>query len=115
MALSPVGSRDETERYCTDQSHASTSSEAIKALREGAFLAVSRGPPGAPGAQSKCKPKTVPSGFYAVAASTERPCANHNIPGHDDDGPVLAAMRCDELLDAFDYEDARTYQAIKRG
>jgi len=28
---------------------------------------------------------------------------------------VIAAMRCDELLDACDYEDARTYQAIKRG
>ena len=74
-----------------------------------ADLRVLRGP------HSKCKPKTVPSGFCAVAASAERPCANQSLREHGEEAPVIAAMRCDELLDAFDYEDARTYQAIKRG
>jgi hypothetical protein len=39
-------------------------------------------------------------------------CANHYVAQHGEDAPVMAAMRCDELLDACDYEGARTYQAI---
>ncbi len=39
-------------------------------------------------------------------------CANHYINEHGDDASIIAAMRCDELLDACDYEGARTYQAI---
>jgi len=36
---------------------------------------------------SKCKPKPVPSGFYVVAASAERPCANQSLREHGEDGP----------------------------
>jgi hypothetical protein len=39
-------------------------------------------------------------------------CAQHYITAHGDDAGVFAAMRCDELLDAGDYDGARTYQAI---
>jgi len=39
-------------------------------------------------------------------------CANHFVQMHGDDAPVIAAMRCDELLDQCDYEGARTFQAI---
>jgi len=44
------------------------------------------------GAQSKCKPKTVPSGFYAVAASRERPCANQSIREHGEDDRPISIM-----------------------
>lgn len=39
-------------------------------------------------------------------------CANQYIREHGEDAPIIAAMRCDELLDASDYEGARTFQAI---
>jgi hypothetical protein len=39
-------------------------------------------------------------------------CANHYVTKHGENAGVIAAMRCDELLDACDYEGARTYQAI---
>jgi hypothetical protein len=39
-------------------------------------------------------------------------CAQRYIDEHGDSAPVIAAMRCDELLDACDYEGARNYQAI---
>ena len=39
-------------------------------------------------------------------------CANTYITQHGEDAAVIAAMRCDELLDACDYEGARNYQAI---
>jgi hypothetical protein len=39
-------------------------------------------------------------------------CAHHYVTEHGEDAGVIAAMRCDELLDACDYEGARTYQAI---
>jgi hypothetical protein len=39
-------------------------------------------------------------------------CAQHYITEHGADAPVIAAMRCDQLLDACDYEGARIYQAI---
>ena len=39
-------------------------------------------------------------------------CANHYISEHGEDAPVIAAMRCDELREACDYEGARNYQAI---
>lgn len=39
-------------------------------------------------------------------------CAHHYITEHGADAPVIAAMRCDELLDAGDHEGARNYQAI---
>jgi hypothetical protein len=39
-------------------------------------------------------------------------CANHYVTQHGEDAAVMAAMRCDELLDACDYEGARNYQAI---
>ena len=31
---------------------------------------------------------------------------------HGQDAPIIAARRCDELLDARDYGGARNYQAI---
>ena len=31
---------------------------------------------------------------------------------HGEDGPTIAARRCDELLDARDYDGARNDQAI---
>ena len=39
-------------------------------------------------------------------------CANHYVTTHGLDAAVVAAMRCDELLDAQDYEGARNYRAI---
>ena len=39
-------------------------------------------------------------------------CANDYLTKHGEDAPIIAAMRCDELLDACDYEGARNYQAI---
>ena len=39
-------------------------------------------------------------------------CANHYVVKHGEDAPVIAAMRCDELLDACDYDGARNYQEI---
>nr|WP_166175731.1 hypothetical protein [Altererythrobacter segetis] len=39
-------------------------------------------------------------------------CANHYITEHGEDAAVIAAMRCDELLDSGDHEGARNYQAI---
>ena len=39
-------------------------------------------------------------------------CANHYVTRHGDDAAVIAAMRCDELLDARDYDGARNYQSI---
>jgi len=38
--------------------------------------------------------------------------AQHYVSQHGEDAPVIAAMRCDELLDACDYEGARVYRAI---
>lgn len=39
-------------------------------------------------------------------------CANHYVSKHGDQAGVVAAKRCDELLDASDYDGARNYQAI---
>jgi hypothetical protein len=39
-------------------------------------------------------------------------CAQHYVSQHGQDAGVMAALRCDELLDACDYEGARVYQAI---
>ena len=39
-------------------------------------------------------------------------CANRYIQEHGEDAPIIAAMRCDELVDACDYEGARNFQAI---
>ena len=39
-------------------------------------------------------------------------CAQHYVTEHGPDAGVMAAFRCDELLDAGDYEGARNYQAI---
>ena len=39
-------------------------------------------------------------------------CAQHYVTQHGQDAGVVAAMRCDELLDACDYDGARNYQAI---
>nr|WP_243415148.1 hypothetical protein [Altererythrobacter segetis] len=39
-------------------------------------------------------------------------CAQHYVAEHGEDAGVMAAFRCDELLDAGDHEGARTYQAI---
>jgi hypothetical protein len=37
-------------------------------------------------------------------------CAQHYVTEHGQDAGVVAALRCDELLDAGDYQGARTYQ-----
>jgi len=39
-------------------------------------------------------------------------CAHRYVTEHGEDAGVIAAMRCDELLEARDYEGARNYQAI---
>jgi hypothetical protein len=39
-------------------------------------------------------------------------CAHHYVTEHGKDAGVFAAMRCDELLGAGDFEGARTLQAI---
>ena len=39
-------------------------------------------------------------------------CAQHYVTQHGPDAGVNAAMRCDELFDACDYDGARNYQAI---
>ena len=39
-------------------------------------------------------------------------CAQHYVTQHGEDAAVIAAMRCDELFDACDYDGARNYQAI---
>lgn len=39
-------------------------------------------------------------------------CAQHYVTEHGEDAGVMAALRCDELLDACDYEGARNFQAI---
>ena len=39
-------------------------------------------------------------------------CAQHYVTQQGEDAAVIAAMRCDELLDACDYAGARNYQAI---
>lgn len=36
-------------------------------------------------------------------------CANHYVTELGEDAGVMAALRCDELLDAGDFEGARTY------
>ncbi len=41
-------------------------------------------------------------------------CAQHYIRQHQDDAPVMAAMRADELLEAGDVEGAHTFAAIAR-
>lgn len=41
-------------------------------------------------------------------------CANHYVTQHGADAAVIAALRCDELLEAGDMEGVRTYQAIIR-
>jgi hypothetical protein len=40
--------------------------------------------------------------------------AQHYVTAHGEDAGVMAAFRCDELLDAGDHAGARTYQAIIR-
>ena len=39
-------------------------------------------------------------------------CAQYYVSQHGEDAGVIAAMRCDELFDACDYDGARNYQAI---
>jgi hypothetical protein len=39
-------------------------------------------------------------------------CAQHYVAQHGDDAAVMAAFRCDQLLDAGDHEGARNYQVI---
>jgi hypothetical protein len=39
-------------------------------------------------------------------------CAQHYVTEHGEDAAVMVAMRCDELLDACDYDGARNFQAI---
>jgi hypothetical protein len=51
-------------------------------------------------------------GTLRLAEWELRACAQHYITEHGADAPVIAAMRCDELLDACDYEGARTFHAI---
>ena len=40
--------------------------------------------------------------------------AQHYVTEHGEDAGVIAALRCDELLDAGDHAGARTYRAIIR-
>ena len=39
-------------------------------------------------------------------------CANAYVDRHQEDAPVIAAMRCDELLEEGDLAGVRTFQAI---
>jgi hypothetical protein len=39
-------------------------------------------------------------------------CAQHYVTRHGEDAAVIAAMRCDELLNASDFEGARNFQAM---
>ena len=39
-------------------------------------------------------------------------CAQHYISRYGEDAGVEAALRCDELRDAQDYDGARNFQAI---
>jgi hypothetical protein len=39
-------------------------------------------------------------------------CAQDYVTRHGDDAGVIAAMRCDELLEAGDLAGVRTYRAI---
>lgn len=39
-------------------------------------------------------------------------CGNSYIKRHQEDAPVFAAMRCDELLEQGDVAKVRTFQAI---
>jgi hypothetical protein len=39
-------------------------------------------------------------------------CAQHYVTQHGEDAAVIAAMRCDELLKASDFEGARNFQAM---
>jgi hypothetical protein len=39
-------------------------------------------------------------------------CANSYVSRYQEDAPVLAAMRCDELLEQGDTAGVRTFQAI---
>ena len=41
-------------------------------------------------------------------------CAQHYVTEHGNDAAVIAAMRCDELLDAGDFEGAKNFHAIIR-
>lgn len=41
-------------------------------------------------------------------------CAQHYVTEHGEDAPVIAAMRCDELLAECDHAGVRTYRAIIR-
>jgi hypothetical protein len=36
-------------------------------------------------------------------------CAQHYVTRHGEDAAVFAAMRCDELLNASDFEGARNF------
>ena len=39
-------------------------------------------------------------------------CAQHYVTQHGEDAAVIAAMRCDELLNASNFEGARNFHAI---
>ena len=39
-------------------------------------------------------------------------CANSYVARYQEDAPMLAAMRCDELLEQGDAAGVRTFQAI---
>lgn len=39
-------------------------------------------------------------------------CANSYVTRYEEDAPVFAAMRCDELLEEGDMAGVRTFQAI---
>lgn len=42
-------------------------------------------------------------------------CAQHYVTKHGRDAAIIAAIRCDELMSASDFEGARNYQAIIEG
>ena len=41
-------------------------------------------------------------------------CANHYVQKHDEDAPIIAAMRVDELFAQGDLAGAKTWRAIVR-